>query len=63
MYLNGRLISVHDRLHSISAEEIAVYSIVKAELCFGAMKSADPEHNFAPRENSKFPTTPLSIRF
>ena len=28
-------------------QEIAVCSIVKAELCFGAMKSANPDRNFA----------------
>ncbi|UBF28712.1 type II toxin-antitoxin system VapC family toxin [Kovacikia minuta CCNUW1] len=42
MYLNGRSISVRDRLHSISVEEMAVCSIVKAELFYGAMRSNNP---------------------
>lgn len=42
MYLNGRSISVRDRLHSISIEEMAVCSIVKAELFYGAMRSNNP---------------------
>lgn len=39
MYLNGRSISVRDRLRSIPAEEMAVCSVVKAELFYGAMRS------------------------
>jgi len=39
MYLNGRSTPVRDRLHSISLEEMAVCSIVKAELFYGAMRS------------------------
>jgi tRNA(fMet)-specific endonuclease VapC len=39
MYLNGRSTSVRDRLHSIALEEMAVCSIVKAELFYGAMRS------------------------
>jgi tRNA(fMet)-specific endonuclease VapC len=42
MYLNGRSISVRDRLHSISIEEMAVCSVVKAELFYGAMRSNNP---------------------
>jgi tRNA(fMet)-specific endonuclease VapC len=42
MYLNGRSISVRDRLHSISLAEMAVCSIVKAELFYGAMRSNNP---------------------
>lgn len=42
MYLNGRSTSVRDRLHSISIEEMAVCSIVKAELFYGAMRSNNP---------------------
>ena len=42
MYLNGRSISVRDRLRSISIEEMAVCSIVKAELFYGAMRSNNP---------------------
>ncbi|MGV0024952.1 type II toxin-antitoxin system tRNA(fMet)-specific endonuclease VapC [Phormidesmis priestleyi] len=42
MYLNGRSISVRDRLRSISTEEMAVCSLVKAELLYGAMRSNNP---------------------
>ncbi|MBW4473778.1 MAG: PIN domain-containing protein [Stenomitos rutilans HA7619-LM2] len=45
IYLKGRNLSLKQRLEAIPNQEIAVCSIVKAELCFGAMKSADPEHN------------------
>jgi tRNA(fMet)-specific endonuclease VapC len=36
MYLNGRSISVRDRLHSISIEEMVMCSVVKAELFLSA---------------------------
>jgi tRNA(fMet)-specific endonuclease VapC len=42
MYLNGRSISVRDRLRSNSTEEMAVCSVVKAELFYGAMRSNNP---------------------
>jgi tRNA(fMet)-specific endonuclease VapC len=42
MYLNGRSISVRDRLRSNSTEEMAVYSVVKAELFYGEMRSNNP---------------------
>jgi tRNA(fMet)-specific endonuclease VapC len=47
IYLKGKNLNVKQRLESIPIQEIAVCSIVKAELCFGAMKSANPERNFA----------------
>jgi tRNA(fMet)-specific endonuclease VapC len=33
MYLNGRSTSVRDRLFSVPLEDMAVCSIIKAELC------------------------------
>ena len=42
MYLNGRSVLVRDRLNSISIEEMAVCSVVKAELFYGAMRSNNP---------------------
>lgn len=42
MYLNGRSASVRDCFNSISTEEMAVCSVVKAELFYGAMRSNDP---------------------
>lgn len=47
IYLKGRDVNVKHRLETIPTQDIAVCSIVKAELCFGAMKSANPERNFA----------------
>ena len=39
MYINGRSESVRDRILSTSTDEMAVCSIVKAELFYGAMRS------------------------
>jgi len=44
--LKGRNLNLKQRLEAVPISEIAVCSIVKAELCFGAMKSANPEGNF-----------------
>jgi tRNA(fMet)-specific endonuclease VapC len=43
VYLNGRSASVRDRLLAIPAEEIAVCSVVKAELFYGACRSNSPK--------------------
>ena len=43
IYLKGRNLNLKQKLESVAIQEIAVCSIVKAELCFGAMKSANPE--------------------
>lgn len=47
VYLKGRSLNLRQRLEAIVIEEIVVCSIVKAELYFGAIKSANPERNFA----------------
>jgi tRNA(fMet)-specific endonuclease VapC len=47
VYLKGRNLNLKLRLDAIPIEEIAVCSVVKAELCYGAMKSANSERNFA----------------
>ncbi|MCG5060780.1 MAG: type II toxin-antitoxin system VapC family toxin [Limnoraphis sp. WC205] len=47
IYLKGRNLNLKQKLESVAIQEIVVCSIVKAELCFGAMKSANPERNFA----------------
>ena len=46
MHLNGRSDSVRDRLLSIPTDEIAVCSVVKAELFYGAMRSNNPARTF-----------------
>jgi tRNA(fMet)-specific endonuclease VapC len=45
IYLKGKNIHVKEKLDSISISEIAVCSIVKSELFYGAMRSAKPESN------------------
>jgi tRNA(fMet)-specific endonuclease VapC len=47
IYLKGRNLNLKQRLESVPIQEIAVCSIVKSELCYGAMKSANPKRNFA----------------
>ncbi len=47
IYLKGRNLNLKQRLEAIPTQDIAVCSIVKAELCFGVMKSTNPERNFA----------------
>jgi tRNA(fMet)-specific endonuclease VapC len=42
MYLNGRSTSVRDRLLSVPFEDMAVCSVVKAELFYGALRSNNP---------------------
>jgi tRNA(fMet)-specific endonuclease VapC len=47
IYLKGRNLNLKQRLDAVPIEEIVVCSVVKAELFYGAMKSANPERNFA----------------
>ena len=42
VYLNGRSPSLRDRMDSTGDEQIAVCSVVRAELLFGAAKSRSP---------------------
>ena len=42
MYLNGRSASVRDRILATPTEDMAVCSVVKAELFYGAMRSKNP---------------------
>jgi tRNA(fMet)-specific endonuclease VapC len=46
-YLNGRHPGLVKKLHSIPPTELAVCSIVKAELFYGAAKSKRQAHNLA----------------
>ena len=46
-YLNGRSLVIRERLQSTNVEEIAVCSVVKAELFYGAMKSNNPQITLA----------------
>jgi tRNA(fMet)-specific endonuclease VapC len=47
VYLKGRNLGLKQGLDTVPIEEVAVCSVVKAELCYGAMKSANSERNFA----------------
>lgn len=44
-YLNGQSESIRHRLAAASPHEVDLCSIVKAELLYGSLKSANPERN------------------
>jgi tRNA(fMet)-specific endonuclease VapC len=44
-FLNGRSDSIRRRFDSLEASDLSLCSIVKAELLYGAVKSARPEEN------------------
>jgi tRNA(fMet)-specific endonuclease VapC len=46
-YLNGRSLSVRERLQATDVEDVVVCSVVKAELFYGAMKSNNPQRTLA----------------
>lgn len=46
-YLNGKSPAIRQRLRSTNVKDIAVCSVVKAELFYGAMKSNNPERTLA----------------
>jgi len=45
VYLKSRNLHLKERLETTSPQNIAVCSIVKAELFYGAMRSQNPSHN------------------
>jgi tRNA(fMet)-specific endonuclease VapC len=47
VYLNGRSSNVVQRLSDVSPSEIAVCSVIKAELFYGAMRSRNPARTLA----------------
>jgi tRNA(fMet)-specific endonuclease VapC len=47
VYLKGRNLALKQKLESIERQEIMICSVVKAEMIYGAMKSAYPERNFS----------------
>ncbi|MEO0490811.1 MAG: type II toxin-antitoxin system VapC family toxin [Leptolyngbyaceae cyanobacterium] len=61
MYLNGRSSSVRDRLLATPAEEMAVCSVVKAELFYGAFRSNHPQRTLERQQAffSQFVSLPL----
>lgn len=50
-YLNQRSKSVIQQLHNTPETDIAVCSVIKAELYFGAMKSQNPSNTLAKQRN------------
>jgi tRNA(fMet)-specific endonuclease VapC len=46
-YINGRAPGVRQRLESLPPDDVAVCSVVKAELFYGAMKSNNPPETLA----------------
>ena len=51
-YITGRSVSLRDKLVATSATEIAVCSIVKAEMFYGSMKSQNPNKSL--KEQNEF---------
>jgi tRNA(fMet)-specific endonuclease VapC len=51
VYLNGRSLSLRKRIDSLGDDNIAVCSVVRAELLFGAAKSRSPEETALAQEN------------
>jgi tRNA(fMet)-specific endonuclease VapC len=51
MYLNGRSASVRDRILSTPSDEMAVCSVVKTELFYGAMRSNNPNRTLQRQQN------------
>lgn len=60
-YLNGVAVGVLRRMRMLSASEIAVCSVVKAELFYGAMKSGNPARALA--EQQRFVNQFISFSF
>ena len=46
-YLNGESVAIRRRLQAVNLEEVAVCSVVKAELFYGAMRSNNPDQTWA----------------
>lgn len=47
IYLNQRSLTLREKLESINPKEIAVCSVVKFELYYGALRSGNPSRNLA----------------
>ncbi|MGB3293346.1 MAG: type II toxin-antitoxin system VapC family toxin [Phormidesmis sp.] len=60
-FLNGRSPAVRDRLLATSTEDMAVCSVVKAELFYGAMRSRNPPRTLERQQNflSRFVSLPF----
>ena len=47
IYIKGKNLSLKQRMEDTLISDIAVCSVVKSELFYGSMKSANPERNYA----------------
>lgn len=61
VYLKGKNIHLKQKLDTIPISEIAVCSVVKGELFYGSMRSANPERNLALQQEfvSQFVSLPF----
>lgn len=50
-YLNGRSIGVLRRLQALFSQDVAVCSVVKAELFYGSMRSNNPARSLAQQQD------------
>ena len=50
-YLNGRAIGVLQKLQALPLDEVAVCSVVKAELFYGARRSNNPDRSIAQQQD------------
>jgi tRNA(fMet)-specific endonuclease VapC len=60
-YLNGRSKSIRQQLEATQPQDIVLCSVVKAELFYGAVKSAKPEENLVRQHRfaSRFVSLPF----
>lgn len=63
-YITGRSVSLRDKIMATSALEIAVCSIVKAEMFYGSMKSQNPAKSLKAQEEffEQFQSLPFDDR-
>lgn len=61
MYLNGESMTVRRQLQAMDLEEVAVCSVVKAELFYGAMRSVNPDESW--RKQQRFLEVFVSLPF
>jgi len=61
VYMRGKNLNLKQRLESIIISDIFVCSVVKAEMFYGSMKSANPERNY--RLQQEFLAQFISLTF
>lgn len=64
VYLNRPMSNVRRRLETLSPEDVAVCSVVKAELFYGAMRSNNPERTLFMQQEflNRFVSLPFDDR-